>query len=66
MHSEQKYHVGQAIAKLEDKLCTAQEQLRRYQASIGRGHDTRKMVRLKEEIDSLTARIERAYDLLER
>lgn len=60
---EMSHQIGIAIGKLLDRLTRAEDELRRCELSIGRGHSPRKCVRLREEIERLRLRIERAERL---
>jgi hypothetical protein len=63
MDAEHIHHIGLAINKLVARLERAKAELRAVESRAGRGYQLRKAIRLRDEIDSLTARIERAEKL---
>lgn len=65
LDAEAKHHVGKAWSKLVERLLAKQDELRRREASQGKSHDVQKMNRLRDEIASLEARLNRAENLLE-
>lgn len=60
---EKAYVIGQAIAKLEDKLFRLRDELRRRESSCGNYHNVRKLNALRAEIESVERRIQRAEKL---
>ncbi len=67
MTAEQIHHIGIAHGKLVDRLTSARYQLRRLVVTEGGGFRDRllRMNKLRDEIESLLKRIERAERLME-
>lgn len=57
--------LARSIELLTTQLLDKQEQLRRCESSQGKGNDLRKTIKLREEILSITLRLERAERLQE-
>lgn len=55
--------MSRCVDKLMGQLVEKKEELRRREKSEGKGHDVRKMNRLRDEIQSLEKRLSRAERL---